>query len=680
MRTNGKAKNPALFINRELSWLEFNQRVLRQAAQEDNPILERAKFLAITASNLEEFFMIRVASLRDLARSGFKQPDDAGMTPEAQLKAVIKRAAVMVAEQYDIYKDQLMPAIEGERIRLLNTGHLSREQLSFAEHYFYNEVYPVLTPMAVDSSRAFPLILSGSLNIAVLIEKNGREELATVKVPSVLGRVVAMPGQNNFILLEELIKMNMGAMFDGWKVISCCAYKITRNADLTIEEEEAHDLLFEIEKSLKERKWGAVIKLEMERESDERISSFLKERFEVADREALEIDGPIDLTFLFELYSLVKRPSLKYRKFTPKRGALSEKAASVFEELKKRDRFVHHPYDSFDSVLNFLRQAADDKDVLAIKQTLYRVSDFSPVVQALEDAVLAGKQVTVLLEAKARFDEENNISMGKRLEKAGCHVIYGLVGLKTHSKITLVVRREEGGIKRYVHLGTGNYNDKTALIYTDMGLFTADPAIAADATEFFNVLSGYSSSAKMNELIAAPDFLRIKTLELIDREINLAKSGQKAAIFGKMNSLVDTQIIQKLYEASAAGVDIRLIVRGICCLRPGIEGVSENIEVHSIVGRFLEHSRVFMYTGQEGTDIYLSSADWMQRNFDRRIELMFPVKDVAIKLRIMEIMELCWKDSEKTCVMNADGSYTPATAGDGEAINAQEVLIRKKRI
>lgn len=677
------------YVNRELSWLEFNQRVLMEAANPDNPVFERMKFLSIVSSNLDEFFMIRVASLRDQCNAGYKKPDAAGFTPKRQIALITQRTQQMVAQQYQILRQGVMPDLLRSGIRFLKHEQLSPEQLEWIQGYFEHEIYPVLTPMAVDSSRPFPLILNKSLNLGVLLASRDKEradpDFATVQVPSALPRIVELPclrgeAERTFILMEEIIEHSISRLFDGRRVLCCHPYRITRNGDLSFDEEDAADLLFAIQKSLKKRKWGAVIRLEIAHDADNALVRFLRHALEASHDEVYRIDGPLNLDFLMkQVYGLPGFDHLKYKPFKAHIAQeLLPEESTLFDTIRAHDVFLHHPYDSFDPVVQFVQAAARDPQVMAIKQTLYRVSGNSPVVRALADAAEAGKQVTALLEIKARFDEENNIQWGKQLERAGCHVVYGLKGLKTHSKITLVVRKEAEGICRYVHLGTGNYNDVTARLYTDMAVMTADEEIGEDASAFFNMLTGYSETPQMHDLVYAPRLLRERLTELIDREAEHAKAGRPASITAKMNSLLDPEIIRSLYAASCAGVKIRLLVRGICCLRPGIKGASENIEVSSIVGRFLEHSRIFRFENDGNVEVYLSSADWMTRNLDRRVELMFPVKDRAIAAQVEDILFSSLSDNAKAWHMHSDGSYDRAPLAPGEEKrNIQEILIRR---
>lgn len=676
---NEDYKNPEFYINRELSWLEFNDRVLDEARDKSNPLFERIKFLAITSSNLDEFFMIRAASLKDQVKAGYSKIDISGLTPKQQLKQISVRTHVMVEKQYSTLNRSLIPLLGKNGIKVLASEDLDDSQKAFIKDYFSGMLYPVLTPMAVDSSRPFPLILSKSLNIGILLKhRDGDKEymFATVQVPSGLPRMIELPGTpeksgRHFVFLEEIIMMFLDTLFTGSEIICAHPYRITRNADLSIDEEEAEDLLLEIEKSLKKRNWGAGIRLEVDHVIDERLLNVLKDSLAIHKGDIYYIKGPIDLTFLMKLSSMEGYRHLKYKPYEPHYPQALRVEEDMFRAINRKDIFVHHPYDSFDAVVDFVEKASKDPDVLAIKQTLYRVSGNSPIVKALEQAAESGKQVMVLLEVKARFDEERNIQWAKRLEQAGCHVIYGLVGLKTHCKITLVVRREESGIKRYVHLGTGNYNDITANLYTDMGLFTSNEYIGADASAVFNMLSGYSEPPQWYKLEAAPVGLRKKLLSLIENERQNALEGKKALITAKMNSLVDRELIAALYSASAAGVQIKLIVRGICCLRPGIKGISENITVISIVGRFLEHSRVNYFYNDGREDVYLSSADWMPRNLDARVELLFPVEDSDSKGKIIDVLDIELADTLKARVLEQSGKYKKIDRRGKKSLDSQ---------
>lgn len=679
MDTKIDFKDPAYYENRELSWIKFDQRVLSEARDKSIPLLERLKFVSITSSNLDEFFMVRVASLKDMVHAKYKKRDIAGMTATEQLSAINKQARELVNIQYSTFSRSLMPLLHKEGIYLLDAHEdLSEEQARFVDRYFMENVYPVLTPMAVDASRPFPLIRNKTLNIAALLTGKKTEDetvFATVQVPSVLPRLVQIPSEGetkSFILLEQIIERNIGILFSNYKVLCAYPYRIMRNADLTIDEDEASDLLKEIENKLKMRQWGEVIRLEIEEKVDKKLLKFLKTELKVSDEDIFQIAGPIDLTFLMKMYGIDGYDHLRYKPYTPQQVPEITPGSDIFAAIRKGDIFLHHPYETFDPVVDFIRQASKDPDVLAIKQTLYRVSGNSPIISSLAQAAENGKQVSVLVELKARFDEEHNIVWAKKLEQAGCHVIYGLVGLKTHSKIALVVRREEDGIRRYVHLGTGNYNDSTAKLYTDCGIFTCKESIGEDATAVFNMLSGYSEPLAWNELVLAPYWLRDKFLRLIGRETKNAQQGREARIVAKMNSLCDPGIIAALYEASASGVKIDLIVRGICCLRVGIPGVSENISVSSIVGNFLEHSRIFYFYNDGNPEVFMGSADWMPRNLDRRVEIVFPVIEEELKEKALHILHVELEDNVKARVMQPDGTYEKLDKRGKVLINSQE--------
>lgn len=658
--------NPDYFENRELSWLKFNGRVLNEARDKTIPLLERLKFLSITSSNLDEFFMVRVASLKDMVHAKYKKKDIAGMTAREQLSAINVDTRQLVELQYSTFNRSLIPALKSQGIVILDDfAGLTREQSDYVDQYFMENIYPVLTPMAVDASRPFPLIRNKSLNIAALLsgrDEKEQAEFATVQVPSVLPRFVKIPSAGmeepeTFLLLEQVIAKNLGQLFLDQDILCAYPYRIMRNADFNIDEDEAEDLLKEIESKLKQRQWGEVIRLEVDEKIDKKLLKILKESFAIASEDIFKIPGPIDLTFLMKLYGLEGYDHLRYETYKPQPVPEIPKDTDIFEEIKKKDILLHHPYQTFEPVVDFIRQASVDPNVLAIKQTLYRVSGNSPIIASLAQAAENGKQVTVLVELKARFDEEHNIVWARKLEKAGCHVIYGLVGLKTHSKIALVVRREEDGIRRYVHLGTGNYNDSTAKLYTDMGMFTCSESYGEDATAVFNMLSGYSEPKHWNRLAVAPIWLRKKFLYLIRREIKHAKAGKEAHIIAKMNSLCDKEIIEALYEASDAGVKIELIVRGICCLKVGIPGISEHITVHSIVGNFLEHSRIFYFRNDGLEEYYMGSADWMPRNLDRRVEILFPVEDEDLKKKVRHILDIQLSDNTKAHILQPDGGY-----------------------
>ena len=655
---------PENFFNRELSWMAFNERILGEARDKTLPLFERLKFLGITASNLDEFFMVRVASLKDMVDAGYSKPDIAGMSPKEQLKKLNKATHELVSLQYSTYNRSLLSQLEQNGLIIIEKHEdLTEAQAEYADRYFEENIYPVLTPMAVDSSRPFPLIRNKSLNIGALLCKKGEkkeEEFATVQVPSVLSRVIMLPSENGeqtIILLEEVIERNIQKLFLNYNVLCAHPFRIMRNADLSIDEDEAEDLLKEIERQVKKRQWGKAIRLEVEDGVNKKLLNILKKELEVEEEDVFKINGPLDLTVLMKVYGLDGFAHLKNPPHEPAEVTEFSKEEDVFTSIRRGDILMHHPYQSFEPVVDFIRQAARDKDVLAIKQTLYRVSGNSPIIAALAQAAENGKQVSVLVELKARFDEENNIVWAKKLEKAGCHVIYGLVGLKTHSKITLVVRRENDGIRRYVHLATGNYNDATAKLYTDLGLFTCNEAIGEDATAVFNMLSGYSEPLSWNRLSLAPLWMKDRFLYLIEREKKHALAGENAHIIAKMNSLCDRDIIVALYEASSAGVKIDLIVRGICCLKVGIPGVSDNITVRSIVGNFLEHSRIYYFENGGNDEYYLSSADWMPRNLERRVEILFPILEKNLQEKVAHILECQLKDTLKAQLLQPDGTY-----------------------
>ena len=680
---------PEYYENRELSWLKFDARVLNEAKDKSIPLLERLKFVSITSSNLDEFFMVRVASLKDMVHADYRKRDIAGMTASEQLDRINTATRKLVESQYNTYNRSLVPLMAANGIHIIEKyEELTAEQAAYVDRYFEEDVYPVLTPMAVDASRPFPLIRNKTLNIAALLSSKKDEkhkdavEFATVQVPGVLPRLVPIPADTlensgevegrTFILLEQIIEKNIDKLFLNYHVLCAHPYRVMRNADLPIDEDEAADLLKEIQKQLKKRQWGEVIRLEVEASVDKKLLRFLKDELKVAEEDIFQISGPIDLTFLMKMYGLSGCDSLRYEPYKPQRVPEIEPGEDIFEAIRVGDILLHHPYETFDPVVDFIRQAASDPDVLAIKQTLYRASGNSPIIASLAQAAENGKQVSVLVELKARFDEENNIVWAKKLEQAGCHVIYGLVGLKTHSKIALVVRREEDGIRRYVHLGTGNYNDSTAKLYTDCGIFTCNEAIGEDATAVFNMLSGYSEPLSWNELVLAPIWLRTRFMRLIARETKHAREGKPARIVAKMNSLCDEGIIAALYEASAAGVEIELIVRGICCLKVGIPGISENIHVRSIVGNFLEHSRIFFFLNDGEEELYMGSADWMPRNLDRRVEILFPVLDDTLKEKVKHILDVELADNTKAHVLKPDGEYEKIDRRGKVLVNSQK--------
>ncbi|PAE15386.1 RNA degradosome polyphosphate kinase [Virgibacillus sp. 7505] len=681
--------NPKNYNNRELSWLAFNERVLEEALDERNPLLERLKFLSIFSSNLDEFFMVRVAGLKDQVKAGFNRPENkAGMTPKQQLQKIGAKAHRLVEMQNSVFQDVIIPELKEEKVELLNMEQLSSAQLLRLETYFEEEIFPVLTPMAVDAYRPFPMLLNKSLNLAVSLldehemDEAAQQKTAIVQVPAVLDRFIQLEDTRedelHFVLLEDIISHYIYKLFRGYQIKSVTVFRITRNADMTIHEEGARDLLKEIEKELKKRKWGAAIRLEIpKQEYDYKMITFLTETLDIHRKDVYEIDGPIDMTRMMQFYKLVaaKREHLVYETLIPQPPAEIGTDENLFDAINDRDIFLHHPYESFEPIVDFVSKAADDPDVLAIKQTLYRVSGDSPIIDALKRAAEKGKQVTVLFELKARFDEENNVQWAKELEKSGCHVIYGMTHLKTHSKITLVVRKKHNRIERFVHLGTGNYNDQTAKLYTDMGLFTSKRKFGIDATNFFNYLSGYTEKPTFHHLSVAPFDIRSDMISMMDEEIRLHKRYGNGRIIMKMNSITDKPIIQKLYEASIAGVKIDLIIRGICCLRPGIKGVSDNIRVRSIVGRYLEHTRIYYFHHNGEEKIQLSSADMMTRNMEKRVEILFPIFDGPIKRRIRDILDVMLKDNSKAREQDENGVYHYVTRGDQEELIDSQLIL-----
>ncbi|MCR4788716.1 MAG: polyphosphate kinase 1 [Lachnospiraceae bacterium] len=660
---------PEYYENRELSWLKFNQRVLYEAENKETPLFEKLKFLSITASNLDEFIMVRVASLRDMENAGYDKKDIAGLTVTKQRELVNKAVHEFVERQYRVLNEGIIPKLEENGLKIIRFGKdenvLSASDRGYLDRYFENEVYPVLTPMAVDSSRPFPLIRNMSLNIGALVKKKeGSDgiEFATVQVPSVLQRVVELPpgedGVRRVVFLEDIIASNIDRLFLNYDITAYSYFRITRSADFSFDEDEADDLLKEIEKQVRLRAWGEAMRLEVDAGIDKALLTKIKEELGLIEREIFKIDGPLDLRVLMKLYSLKGFDNLKETKYSrPQEYPYIPEGCDIFEKIAENDRLLVHPFQTFSPVIEFVSQAALDPDVLAIKQTLYRVSGNSPIIAALAQAAENGKQVTVLVELKARFDEENNILWAKRLEQAGCHVIYGLVGLKTHCKITLVVRKEEDGIRRYVHLGTGNYNDSTAKLYTDVGLLTADEGIGEDATAVFNMLSGYSEPRNWNKLSLAPLWLKDRFLFLINREKEHALNGEKAHIIAKMNSVCDADVIKAVYEAAAAGVKIELIVRGICAIKTGVPGTGNNIKVRSIVGNFLEHARIFYFENAGSPEYYCASADWMPRNLERRVEILFPVVDARLRQKLRFILDTQLRDNVKAFDLLETGEY-----------------------
>lgn len=653
--TNGSKQ----YINRELSWLDFNWRVLEEAQDAELPVMERLKFIAITTSNLDEFFMVRVAGLLDQIAVGYDKKDPAGLGPGQQLEKISVVTHDMMDQLYDCLTEELLAKLEQEDIRFLKYNQVSEEQRQYLDEYFGEVVYPILTPMAIDNSRPFPLLSNKSLSVAVRVVYDEEDRFAVIQVPTVVDRIIKLPGSGyDHILLEDLITARVTDLFSGYETQDAHTFRITRNGDLAIDEDEAEDLLIEIEKSIKQRKWGAPVRMEYDQDMPKDMVKYLQKRLDLHKDDLYKVNGPLDpniwMKFCFDnRFKHLQKESMRPNEVADFIGYGND----VFTAIRDKDILMHHPYDSFDPVIRFVEQAASDPAVLAIKQTLYRVSANSPIIKALVKAAENGKQVTVLVELKARFDEENNIIWAKRLERAGCHVIYGLTGLKIHCKTILVVREESDGIRRYVHMGTGNYNDSTAKLYTDLSMFTCRRTFGADISSLFNLLTGYAKEPNWKKIAVAPGNLRSSFIRSIETEIANKKRGTPARIICQMNSLVDEGIINKLYEASQAGVTIDLIIRGICCLRSGVEGLSENIRVCSIVGTFLEHPRIYYFHDGGRGRVYLSSADWMPRNLDRRVEVMFPVVSEELCQEVIKILEITLKDTSKMRVQQPSGAY-----------------------
>ena len=678
---NLELNKPEYFYNRELSWLKFNLRVLKEAMFKDAPLLERLKFIAISASNLDEFFMVRVAGLWNSLDNGVDKVDAAGLSVKEQLEAIAESAHEQIRTQTK-YLMALIGEMDAVGLHFRRVENLTDLGKDWLEEYYREIIYPVLTPMAVDASRPFPFLANKTQNLAVeLIKSDGEHSMGLIQVPSVLDRILEIPPEERrtFVFLEDIIASHCQDLFKGCQILDVVPFRVTRDSDLDLEEEDSVDLLKEVEESLRKRKRGAAVRLEIFKTNNNRIKKFLEENLDVSDLEIYEINGPLDPTCFFKFTGLKGMWPWLHEPFVPQRPLELPDDSDLFAAIRQNDILLHHPYESFDPVVKLVSDAADDPKVLAIKQTLYRVSGNSPIVAALARAAENGKQVTVLVELKARFDEENNILWARRLEKAGCHVIYGLVGLKTHAKIILIVRKEDNGIKRYVHLGTGNYNDSTAKLYTDLGLMTANDEFGIDASAFFNLLSGYGEPPVWNKLVMAPLGLREKIYSLINNEINMVNMGKEGHIIAKMNSLIDYPVIQKLYEASAAGVHIDLIVRGICGLRTGIEVISDNITVRSIVGRQLEHSRIFWFANGGEEQLYLSSADWMPRNLNDRVELFFPVETEEHIHRIKGLLDLYLRDNVGAHMMQSNGTYR-RVHNKLEPVSAQATLYEMAQL
>jgi polyphosphate kinase len=677
-----RKREPELFLNRELSWLEFNGRVLEEACDATNPPLERLKFACIVASNLDEFFMVRVAALKNALAEGDTAPDLAGLTPAQQLQRIAERTHPMVEQLYEALTGEILPQLAERGLRLVRPGDLEAPARAALSRYFRDEVLPALTPLAIDTSRPFPMLASLSLNLAVLLgpaDGDDDPRLAVVQVPGRLSRLVRPPGVEGMlhVLLEDVIWAELASLFPGQEIRDVAAFRIARDSELDFDDEGGRDFLQVIEEELRNRRRSGIVRLEVEDGVSPPLLELLVSRLELGAEDVYRIRGPVDLR---PLLSLVELPLLEDLRDPPLKPQQSIETADLFALLDVKDVVLHHPYESFDPVVALVSSAADDPDVLAIKQTLYRTSGDSPVVRSLARAAENGKQVTVLVELLARFDEQSNIRWSRRLEESGCHVIYGIRGYKTHSKILLVVRRGRQGIRRYVHLGTGNYNEKTARAYTDFGLMTSDREIGEDASAFFNALTGYSDPPRMRKLVMAPTHLRERVLRLIGREKQRAEAGQPAEIRAKMNALVDEEIIRALYDAAKAGARIRLAVRGICCLRPGLKGTSDGVEVVSVVDRFLEHARIFHFRNGGDEEVYLSSADWMPRNLDRRIELLFPVEAPEGRQKVLQALDAIFQDNVKGRRLQADGSYKRKRPSKGEdAYRSQLELHREAK-
>ena len=697
---------PSNYVNRELSWIDFNGRVLEEAVAPENPLLERANFLGITQSNVDEFFMVRVASLHKLSAFNVTTTDASGMTPKEQLAAVNDKEHQMVEKRYQIYNEQLLPALAKQEIFIKHVTDLNEAEYDFVSRYFEDELMPVLTPMADDSSRPFPFIANNSLNVAVKLirdltqqleprkvlegdqevtenqttmhEKGDQpaEKFATVRVPDIYKRLIKLPTGNALVLIDDVIKEFIAKLFPGYRVLSTGTYRVMRDMDLDVAEEDTSDLLRAVQHQLRAREHGSVMRLEIEEDFDGWLEHHLIDRLQVDEAWVYRVNGPVDLTFLKKLSGMVEgHADLRYAPYEAYQDPALDMDHNIFAAIREKDHLLQHPYDNFQSVVNFIHQAAEDPKTLAIKMTLYRVSGNSPIIKYLGQAAQQGKQVTVLVEVKARFDEQNNVRWARRLEQMGCHVIYGLVGLKTHCKIALVIRRDDDGIRRYMHLGTGNYNDVTAHFYTDMGLLTCDYELGEDLTNLFNALSGFARTRYFHKLHTSPDGIRDFINQKIDQQIAIAKRGNPARISMKMNSLSDKQIIAHLYQAAAAGVKIRLLIRGITCLRNDLPILHNNIEVHSIVGRFLEHSRIYYFEGDGHEEIYLASADMMTRNLNRRVEELYPVTEDDTKAQAIAIFEAMWKDNVKTRVLH--GTVYERIAPEGKRFDSQEYFVKQ---
>jgi len=676
------------FLNREISWIEFNKRVLEEAKDLTQPLLERVKFLSIFSNNLDEFFMIRVAGLKRQVKSNVNELTTDGMSAQQQRDQIYETLTPLIDEQHKIFNDEIIPELAKNDIKFFKYDELSEEERARVDNYFEDEIFPVLTPLAIDNVHPFPNLINRSLALAILLEDPDRmdagEKVCVIQIPNNISRFYSLENdeENNFILLEEIIKANAEKLFTGMNAIDCFSFRITRNADLELEEEEAGDLLTLIEEEVKKRRLGILVRLEVDINMPEKLLNFLKNKLQAENNEIYKVEGMLNLGDLMALSKIEKR-ELKYEGFTPRISSYFREEDNFFKTISDHDVFLHHPFYSFSSVCEFIAQSAEDPNVYAIKLTLYRTSGDSPIIQSLIEAAENGKQVTAVVELKARFDEENNIIWAKSLENAGVHVIYGVSGLKTHCKMALVVRKEEKGMKRYLHMSTGNYNSATSRLYTDFGLFTADQDFCKDASHLFNYLTGYSKQRSYKKLLVAPLNLRRKMLKMIDDEIKSHKENNNGYILFKNNSLADEEVIMRLYQASKAGVKIDLITRGMCRLRPKVKDLSENINVYSIVGRFLEHSRAYYFHNNGNSHLYIGSADIMQRNFDRRVETLFPIENIRIKEDVIEILRMYLTDTSKTWVMGSNGNYSKKeellmiSEDPFEKINIQDAFVKK---
>ena len=675
-------KLPELYINRELSLLAFNLRVLEQAKDTAIPLLERLRYLCISSSNLDEFFEIRVAGLIQMAALESVQAGPDNMAPQEQLAQISAQAHELVTEQYRVLNEELLPALEQESIHFIKRQEWNDQQASWIKEYFENELLPILSPMGLDPAHPFPRILNKSLNFIVQLKGKdafGRTSgMAVVQAPRALPRLIKLPGEaNNFVFLSSIIHAHVDDLFPGMKVLGCYQFRVTRNSDLFVDAEEVDDLLRAVEGELGSRRFGDEVRLEVADNCPDELSRFLLDQFELTADDLYSVNGPVNLNRLMSLPDMVNRPDLNFTAFTPGMPQRLSHANDIFQALRKGDLLLHHPFESFVPVIDFLRQAASDPKVLAIKQTLYRTGPDSAVVDALVSAARAGKEVTVVVELRARFDEEANIALANRLQEAGAHVVYGVVGYKTHAKMILVVRRESGKLRHYVHLGTGNYHARTARIYTDYGLLSADPGLGSDVHKMFLQLTSLGRGSKLTKMLQAPFTLYSGMLERIEREAEHARAGKPARIIAKMNALVEANVIRALYLASQAGVEIDLIIRGICCLRPGLPGISENIQVRSIIGRFLEHPRIYYFENAGESELFCSSADWMERNLHHRVESCFPIEDKKIKERVSKELNYYLQDTMQAWELQSDGSYHRVAQGESEPFSAQLTLLHE---